>query len=93
MVSESFVTRERLRAERLRIYRKISDIESDFTSGDLTEADYQMQRGQLRIAAAETLKQESVGTKPDSVRDEELENEISRQRKLTVHSPEGGDTL
>ena len=41
MVSERFVTREKLRAERLRIYRKISDIDADFTSGDLTEADYQ----------------------------------------------------
>ncbi|MBT5253190.1 MAG: hypothetical protein HOL69_05960, partial [Chloroflexi bacterium] len=50
LVSDSFVTREKLRAERLRIYRKISDVEADFTSGDLTRADYQQQRDQLRIA-------------------------------------------
>ena len=96
LVSENFVTREKLRAERLRIYRKISDVEGDFTSGDLTEADYQQQRDQLRIAAAEILKQESGGSMSDVKRDEELEKEISRLREQTAASneaPEGGDTL
>tara|TARA_B110000116_G_scaffold251497_1_gene246621 strand:+ start:3418 stop:3792 length:375 start_codon:yes stop_codon:yes gene_type:complete len=96
LVSENFVTREKLRAERLRIYRKISDVEADFTSGDLTEADYQQQRDELRIAAAEILKQESGGSMPDVKRDEELEKEISRLREQTAaanEAPEGGDTL
>jgi hypothetical protein len=96
LVSENFVTREKLRAERLRIYRKISDVEADFTSGDLTEADYQQQRDELRIAAAEILKQESGGSMPDVKRDEELEKEISRLREQTAASNEaleGGDTL
>lgn len=96
LVSESFVTREKLRAERLRIYRKISDIDADFTSGDLTEADYQQQRDQLRISAAKILKQESGSTSTNSMRDEELEKEISRLREQAAASseaPEGGDTL
>jgi uncharacterized protein involved in exopolysaccharide biosynthesis len=96
LVSENFVTREKLRAERLRIYRKISDVEADFTSGDLTEADYQQQRDELRIAAAEILKQESGRSMPDVKRDEELEKEISRLREQTAaanEAPEGGDTL
>lgn len=96
LISESFVTREKLRAERLRIYRKISDIEADFESGDLTEADYQQQRDQLRIAAAEILRQESGGNTASSKRDEELEKEISRlrdQATRTAETPEGGDTL
>jgi hypothetical protein len=93
LVSESFVTREKLRAERLRIYRKISDLEADFTSGDLTESDYRQQRDQLRILAAEVLRQESGTTSTDSQRDEELEKEISRLREQTAQSPEGGDTL
>ncbi|MDA0595702.1 MAG: hypothetical protein O2921_00830 [Chloroflexi bacterium] len=96
LVSETFVTREKLRAERLRIYRKISDVEADFTSGDLTEADYQQQRDQLRIAAAEILKQESGGSITDAKRDEELEKEISRLREQSTSSteaPEGGDSL
>jgi len=96
LVSETYVTREKLRAERLRIYRKISDIEADFESGDLTEADYQHQRDQLRIAAAEILRQETGGTSTSDRRDEELEKEISRLRNQSAHSseaPEGGDNL
>jgi len=96
LVSESFVTREKLRAERLRIYRKISDVEADFTSGDLTRADYQQQRDQLRIAAAEILKQESGSSISNVKRDEELEKQISRLREQSATSneaPEGGDTL
>ncbi|MEE8046747.1 MAG: hypothetical protein V3T49_07905 [Dehalococcoidia bacterium] len=97
LVSESFVTREKLRAERLRIYRKISDLEVDFTSGDLTEADYQQQRDLLRISAAETLRDESgarsTNLATDSARDEEIEKEISRLREQSDQPPEGGDTL
>jgi hypothetical protein len=96
VVSETFVTRAKLRAERLRIYRKISDLEADFTSGDLTEHDYQQQRDQLRIAAAEILKQESGVSISDAKRDEEIEKEISRLREQSATSneaPEGGDTL
>ena len=96
LVSETFVTRAKLRAERLRIYRKLSDLEADFTSGDLTEHDYQQQRDQLRIAAAEILKQESGVSMSDAKRDEEIEKEISRLRKQSATSnkaPEGGDNL
>jgi len=97
LVSESFVTREKLRAERLRIYRKITDVEADYISGDLTEADYQLQRDQLRMSAAEILRQESgattTGSKHDEKRDEELEKEISRLREQAAQPPEGGDTL
>jgi uncharacterized protein involved in exopolysaccharide biosynthesis len=93
MVSESFVTREKLRAERLRIYRKISDVDADYTSGDLTEVDYRQQRDMLRVSAAEILRQESGGSLTDSARDEELEKEISRLREQSAQPPEGGDTL
>jgi hypothetical protein len=93
LVSETFVTREKLRAERLRIYRKISDIEADFTSGDLTEVDYQQQRDLLRISAAEILREEAGSKSSRAERDQELEKEISRLREKTAQSPEGGDTL
>jgi len=93
LVSETFVTREKLRAERLRIYRKISDIEADFTSGDLTEADYQQQRDMLRMSAAEILRDEAGSKSSRAERDELLEKEISRLREQTAQSPEGGDTL
>lgn len=93
MVSERFVTREKLRAERLRIYRKISDIDADFTSGDLTEADYQQQRDMLRVSAAEILRQESGASSSNSARDEELEKEIAFLREQSAKPPEGGDPL
>jgi|TARA_B110000438_G_scaffold209176_1_gene201043 multidrug efflux pump subunit AcrA (membrane-fusion protein) len=96
LVSETFVTRAKLRAERLRIYRKLSDLQADFTSGDLTEHDYQQQRDQLRIAAAEILKQESGVSMSDAKRNEQIEKEISRLRKQSATSnkaPEGGDNL
>ena len=94
LVSESFVIREKLRAERLRIYRKIGDLDSDFTSGDLTEIDYQQQRDQLRISAAEILREESGSTSTRNTdRNEQLEEEISRLREKTAQPPEGGESL
>ncbi|MDA1279931.1 MAG: hypothetical protein O3B95_07810 [Chloroflexi bacterium] len=91
LASETFVTREKIRAGRLRIYRKINDLEADYTSGDLTESDFQLQRDQLRIAAAEMLREESRSV--GAHRDEQLEQEISRIRKQTAGPVEGGDTL
>ena len=90
LVSEKFVMREKHRAERQRIYRKIGDLEADFASGELTEEDFHLQRDQLRISAAEILRKEAGST--DIERDERLEQEISRLRKQSADSPEGGDT-
>lgn len=84
LVTESFVNREKLRMERQRIYRKISDLEADHSSGDLTESDFQAQRDQLRISAAEVLKQESI-TAP-AVRNDKLEQEIAKLRKKKARS-------
>ena len=93
LISESFVIREKLRAERLRIYRKISDIDADYESGDLTEADYQQQRNALRISAAETLREETGSMSAGNGRDEQLEKEISLLKEKSAQSLEGGDTL
>ena len=94
LISENFVIREKLRAERLRIYRKISDLDADFASGDLTDVDYQQQRNALRVSAAEVLREESGSTiSAGTGRDEQLEKEISRLRDQSAKSLEGGDTL
>ena len=90
--SERFVNREKLRAERLRVYRKISDLEGDYSSGELTESDFQHQRDQLRITAAELLREESGPTGTQRDRDEQLEQEIARLREQSAKSSEGGDT-
>ena len=91
LASQRFVNREKLRVERLQVYRKISDLEADHTSGDLTESDFQSQRDQLRITAAELLREESG---PDGLAmdgDEQLEQEISRMRKRSSRSSETGN--
>ena len=97
LVPERFVSREKLRAERLRVYRKISDLEADNTSGDLTESDYRSQLDQLRITAAELLREESGPDGPINDLDEQLEQEISRMRERSdsssgaARSPGDGD--
>ena len=91
LASQRFVNREKLRVERLQVYRKISDLEADHESGDLTELDFQSQRDQLRVAAAKLLREE-LG--PDALAtdsDEQLEQEISRMRKRSTRSSETGD--
>ena len=86
LVSERFVKREKLRAERLRVYRKISDLKADHTSGDLTESDFESQHNQLRVTAAELLREESGPNGPTNDRDEQLEKEISRMRERSARS-------
>ena len=91
LASQRFVNREKLRVERLQVYRKISVLEVDHASGDLTESDFQSQRDQLRVTAAELLREESGPDGPAMDSDEQLEQEISRMRKRTSRSSETGN--
>ena len=91
LAPERFVNREKLRAERLRVYRKISDLEADHSSGDLTGSDFQSQRDQLRVTAAKLLREESGPDGPTNDRDEQLEQEISRMRERSARSSGSGD--
>jgi biopolymer transport protein ExbB/TolQ len=91
LASQRFVNREKLRVERLQVYRKISDLEVDHASGDLTESDFQSQRDQLRVTAAELLREESGPGGPAMDSDEQLEQEISRMRKRSSRSSETGN--
>ena len=90
LVSQRSVNREKLRAERMRVYRKISDLEVDNESGDLTESDFQAQRDLLRVTAAKILREESGPDGPTTDSDEQLEQEISRMRDRSTRSSEGG---
>ena len=89
LASKRFANREKLRAERLRVYRKISDLEADHAGGDLTESDFESQRDQLRLIAAKLLREETGPDGPANDRDEQLELEISRMRE---RSPGSSDT-
>ena len=77
---------------RMRVYRQIADLESDFRAGELTQADYEAQFNELRLAAAKTMQEEErLGV---AVHDEEmLEREIEAARRSKAGPPEGGDTL
>lgn len=83
---------EHLRVSRLRVYRQISDLEEDFTNGELTEADYHAQFRELRIAAARILRDEERlgGASADEL---DLEREIEAARRGRQGPPEGGDRL
>ena len=91
LASQRFVNLEKLRVERLQVYRKIGDLEVDHASGDLTESDFQSQRDQLRVTAAELLREESGPDGPAMDSDEQLEQEISRMRKRSSRSSETGN--
>ena len=91
LASQRFVNLEKLRVERLQVYRKISDLEVVHASGDLTESDFQSQRDQLRVTAAELLREESGPGGPAMDSDEQLEQEISRMRKRSSRSSETGN--
>jgi len=72
----------RLRAERRRIYGLISDLDASRASGDVTEADYQTQLDDLRLAAAKTLQQEAaVGRTREGTDTAQLEQEIAAARQ------------
>ena len=84
-------TRDDISAERLRIYSKIHDLEADFASGDLTDSEFLLIRGQLRVSAARLLKQESI---PRRYHDsDELEEEIARQREQSRQASEDRDVF
>ena len=83
---------ERLRVSRLRVYRQIADLEEDFTNGELTEADYNAQLRELRVSAAQILREEErLGGTPGG--DTLLEREIEAARRGRHSAPEGGDKL
>ena len=84
-------TRDDIRAERLRIYSKIHDLEADLASGDLTDSEFLLIRDQLRVSAARLLKQESVPRR--SLDSDELEEEIARQREQSRQASEDRDVF
>ncbi len=83
-------TIERLRVARRRVYRQIADLEGDYQAGDLTEADYELQLSEFRVAAAKILqREEQLGAIESDV--EALEREIEAARRGLSGPPEGGD--
>ena len=90
-IFEKLGTRDKILAERLRIYSKIHDLEADLASGDLTDSEFLLMRDQLRVSAAKLLKQESEPHGLDG--GDELEAEIARQREQSRQASEDRNVL
>tara|TARA_B100001123_G_C14372374_1_gene655397 strand:- start:67 stop:423 length:357 start_codon:yes stop_codon:yes gene_type:complete len=88
-IFEKLGTRDKILAERLRIYSKIHDLEAELSSGDLTNSEFLLMRDELRMSAAKLIKQESEP--PISVSGNELEAEVARQREQSRHASEDRD--
>ena len=86
------VEADRLRAERLRIYRQISDLEESLVEGDVSQADYESQLQEFRLAAAHVMRDEArAGVSRED--EERLEREIQAARSGRRKAPEGGDRV
>jgi hypothetical protein len=83
---------ERLRAQRLRVYRQIGDLEAARAAGEATDAEYRSQLLELRTAAARVLREEArLGLSASG--EEQLERDIAEARKSRAWPPEGGDRV
>ncbi len=81
----------RLRAARTRIYRQIDELDAELQSGEIGAAEHRAQVDELRISAAQVLRELSVlesGTATES----EIEREIAAARRERASAGGEGDT-
>ena len=91
--SSQGVQAERLRTARLRIYRRIVDLEEDRKGGALSEEDWRTQLKILKVAAARILQAEDAIAQSTAERTE-LEREVLKARKGKGSSAgDNGDDL
>ncbi len=80
----------RLRAARTRIYRQIDELDAELQSGEIGVAEHRAQVDELRISAAQVLRELSVlesGTATES----EIEREIAAARRDRASAAGQGD--
>ena len=70
----------RLLAARTRIYRQIEELDADLQSGEIGESEHQVQVDELRISAAQVLRELSM-LETDSATEAEIEQEIAAARR------------
>ena len=70
----------RLQAARTRIYRQIEELDADLQSGEIGQAEHQVQVDELRISAAQVLRELSM-LETDSATEAEIEQEIAAARR------------
>ena len=70
----------RLRAAQTRIYRQIDELDAELKSGEIGRTEHNAQVDELRISAAQVLRELSR-LEPDSATEAEIEQEIAAARR------------
>lgn len=84
------IEQDRLDAERLRIYRNVSELRTELTSGDISEREYELELAELRKSAAMVLKRQAdLGVALEQ--DERLELEVQAERARRDRDLKRGD--
>ena len=71
---------QRLRAARARIYRQIDELDAELKSGEIDQAEHEVQVDELRMAAARILRELSV-LESSTATEADLEREIAEARR------------
>ena len=70
----------RLRASRTRIYRQIDELDAELKSGEIGQAEHKAQVDELRISAAQVLRELSM-LESGTATEAEIEEEIAAARR------------
>ena len=81
----------RLRASRTRIYRQIDELDAELKSGEIGQAEHRAQVDELRISAAQVLRDLSA-LEPGTATEAEIEQEIAAARRERASGAGMGDT-
>ena len=76
----------RLRAARTRIYRQIDELDAELKSGEIGQAEHKAQVDELRISAAQVLRELSM-LESDPATEAEIEEEIAAARRERASAP------
>ena len=76
----------RLRAARTRIYRQIEELDAELKSGEIGQAEHKAQVDELRISAAQVLRELSM-LESDPATEAEIEQEIAAARRERASAP------
>ncbi len=80
----------RLRAARTRIYRQIDELDAELQSGEIGAAEHRAQVDELRISAAQVLRELST-LESGALTEDEIEQEIAAARRERASAAGKGD--
>lgn len=81
----------RLRAARARIYRQIDELDAELKSGEIGQAEHKTQVDELRISAAQVLRELST-LESGTATEAEIEEEIAAARRERASAAGMSDT-